>query len=288
MNLTRDNYYTPEADMDYMSCSQYEDFLSCEAMAMAKLQKRHRREPSKAFVVGNYFHTYFEGPEEHAQFCEENANEIYKKRGGGKYSDFEQADRMIAAAEADPMIKRLIDMPGENEKIMTGKLFDSYPWKIRVDKYIAEPAMIIDWKTVANIRETAYNIKMKQHASFIRNFNYVMRAAVYCEIEKQFIGKETDAAFLLVCLSKQDPVDKEIITVNHRQSLDMELEEIHENMARIMAVKNGIKRPKRCGRCEYCRATKEIHDFLPFYKLDPGDGDGREEEYDAYVTGPRE
>ena len=288
MELNRDNYYSREADWEYMSCSQYQGFLECEAAAMAKLEGRYTPPASKAFTVGNYFHTYFESEEAHRQFCAENAEEIYKKRGGGKYAEYEQADMMIATAMADPVIKNLVDMDGENEKIMTGELMGKYPWRIRTDKYIPKPAMIIDWKTVANIRETAYNIRLGQRASFVRNFDYVMRAAVYIDIEKRYIGKESDAAFLLVCLSKQDPVDKEIITVNHRQSLDIELEEIDERMPRIMAVKNGLKRARRCGQCTYCRGTKQITDFVPFYDLDPGEGGGREEEYDAYYTGPRE
>lgn len=30
MQLTSENYYSLEADREYMSCSQFEDFLSCE------------------------------------------------------------------------------------------------------------------------------------------------------------------------------------------------------------------------------------------------------------------
>ena len=37
MILTRDNYYTPEADWEYMSCSQYQGWCECEAKQLAKL-----------------------------------------------------------------------------------------------------------------------------------------------------------------------------------------------------------------------------------------------------------
>ena len=63
MLLTRDNYYTPEADQEYFSCSQYQSFCECEAKAMAKIEGRWQDEPTEALLVGNYFHTYFEGPE---------------------------------------------------------------------------------------------------------------------------------------------------------------------------------------------------------------------------------
>ena len=80
MDLTRDNYYTPEADWAYMSCSQYQGWCECEAKQMAKLQGRWVDEPKEAFLVGNYFHTHFEGPEAHEQFCQEHFEEIYKTK----------------------------------------------------------------------------------------------------------------------------------------------------------------------------------------------------------------
>ena len=36
--LTDANYYSREADMAYMSCSQFQGFAECEAKALAKLQ----------------------------------------------------------------------------------------------------------------------------------------------------------------------------------------------------------------------------------------------------------
>ena len=293
MILTRDNYYTPEADREYLSCSQYEEFLDCEARVMAKLQKRFVREDSEAFLVGNYFHTYFEGPEAHEEFCEAHFNDIYKtkttkSRGveiTGKKAPYAQADKMIEAAESDSAIKKLIDMPGENEMIMTGKLFGEYPWKIRLDKYIPDSRMIIDWKTVANIWETRYDPEAGKKVSFVEQFNYLMRAAVYCEIEKQHTGGKLDPSFLLVCISKQEPPDKEIISLNHRQRLDFELDKIYENIAHIHAVKTGKLKPKRCGHCEYCRQTKKLKGILEYYKLEPGNRDPRKDEYAEFLEG---
>lgn len=288
MQLTRDNYYTPEADREFLSCSQYEEFLDCEARAMAKLDKRFVREETEAFLVGNYFHTYFEGKEAHEEFCQAHFDQIFKtkttkSRGmeiTGKRAAYEQADRMIAAAEADPNIRQLIDMPGENEIIMQGKLFGKYPWKIRLDKYIHEPRTILDWKTVANIYETTWDPEAGGRVSFVERFHYLMRAAVYCEIEKEVTGNTTDPAFWLVCISKQDPPDKEIISLNHRQRLDLELDKIHEHIERIQNIKKGLIPPKRCGHCEYCRKTKKLP-LLPleFYKLEPGHRPPREEDY---------
>lgn len=288
MQLTRDNYYSREADWEFFSCSQYEEFLDCEARAMAKLDGRFEREESEAFLVGNYFHTYFEGKEAHEEFCRAHFDRIFKtkttkSRGTeitGKYAPYVQADKMIAAAEADSSIRQLIELPGDNEIIMHGKLFGKYPWKIRLDKYIHNPRTILDWKTVANIYETVWDSEAGERVSFVEKFHYLMRAAVYCEIEKQFTGNTTAPAFWLVCISKQDPPDKEIISLNHRQRLGLELEKIHEHIERIYNIKKGLIKPKRCGHCEYCRKTKKLPILpLEFHKLEPGRRPPRMEDY---------
>ena len=269
--LTTDNYYSDEANRDYLSCSQFEDFLTCEAAAVAKYEGRYTPEKSEAFIVGKYFHTDFEGPEAFGQFIAENEDKILQK-SGKKRAAFAKADEMIKAAEEDPFIKKLIDMPGENEKIMTGKLFGRYPWKIRLDKYIPEnPRLIIDWKTVADINETRWNDELHQKASFVENFRYLFRAAVYIEIEKEWTGKETDPAFWLVCISKQDPPDKAVIALNdqNRQRFDIELEKVRDKIFRIQNIKDGLTRPKRCGKCAYCRATKKIDSVMHYWELEP-------------------
>lgn len=66
--------------MAYMSCSQYQGFLECEAKQMAKLQGRFVEEPSEALIVGNYVHTYMEGKEPHEAFCKEHFDDIYKTK----------------------------------------------------------------------------------------------------------------------------------------------------------------------------------------------------------------
>ena len=291
MNLTAENYYTPEADREYMSCSQYQDFLSCEARALAKLQGRYIPEPSEALIVGNYFHTAMESEEAHMAFIKEHFSDIYKtkvdKNTGeliptGMYAPYVKADEMIAVCYSDPLIKSLIDMPGENEVIMTGELF-GVPWKIRLDKYMPDKRLIVDWKTTADINKTEYNPILGERESFVEALGYMMRAAVYTEIEKQYTGKETDANFVIVAISKQDPPDKAALLLNHRQRYDWELEQIEKNMMNIRRIKSGELKPRRCGMCDYCRKTKVLKKIIPYYVLNPKFREEREEELD-YVS----
>lgn len=289
MELTRENYYTPDADWEYMSCSQYQAWNECEARELAKLQGRWLDEEKEAFLVGNYFHTHFESPEAHEQFCNEHFDKIFKTKtikgkGGmpdqtvvtGKYAPYEQADKMIAVAEGDELIRSLLDIPGENEMIMHGQLF-GVPWRIRLDKYVASGRMIIDYKTVANIGELRWSNEMREKVTFIDAYGYMMRAAVYSEIEKQNAQSDKDPNFLIIAISKQDYPDKEVLMLNHRQRYDYELEKIKERLPMIQMIKEGRAKPKRCGFCDYCRATKKLYAIKPYYSLMP---DFREERED--------
>lgn len=310
--LTDDNYYSPEADKAFMSCSQYQGFCECEAKALAKLQGRWVDEPKEAFLVGNYFHSHFEGKEAHEKFCHDNFDSIYKTKEitvqratkttpaikqtviSGKYAPFETADKMIAAAEADETIKRFIDMPGENELFMIGDIF-GIPWRMKMDKYIRGRRLIIDYKTVANIWETSYNPAKGERETFVEAYGYIFRAAVYSLIECQnafqsdfetqyYKLREGDISlpsFMLICISKQDYPDKEIIYLNHKQAYLYELEKLKDKLFNIQMIKEGRKLPKRCGTCDYCRATKRITAIKSYYELKPEFRKEREDDYNA-------
>lgn len=288
MILDRDNYYTPEADAAYMSCSQYQAFCECEAKEMAILQGRWVPEEKEAFLVGNYFHTFFESQGAHAQFCCENSDKIYKKQTKAqaaagifeKYAPYAMADKMIDTALRDPVITNFLNMAGENEKILTGEIF-GVPWRIRMDKYCCDSRLIIDYKTVANIWETKWNDELRMRASFIDAYGYMFRAAVYSEIEKQAAGSEKDPQFIIIAISKQDPPDKEVLLLNHKQRYEYELEKVKEKLPQIMAVKEGRVRPTRCGVCDYCRATKTLEGVKPYYVLMPEFRERREVDYNA-------
>lgn len=288
MELTRENYYTREADWEYMSCSQYQAFLDCEAKEMAKLQGRWVDKPTEALLVGNYFHSKMESDAAHDEFCRENFDKIFKtkttkSRGTeivGKYAPFELADKMLNTAYSDPTIRRFIDMPGNVEEIMTGTLF-GMKWRIRMDKRIPDLRIIIDWKTSADIWKLSYNPETKERETFIEANGYMMRAAVYSEIEKQNTGKDTLPTFLIAAFTKQDPPGKGLYLLNHQDRYDYELEKIEKNIAQIMAVKSGTVLPRRCGKCDYCRAKAGALQIKPYYALKPENFEGYEYDYSA-------
>lgn len=289
--LTADNYYSREADIYFMSCSQYQSFLKCEAATIAKLRGIWTpEETSDALFQGQYFHSYFESPEAFDAFCKSGFDKIFKtketKARGmeivGKYAPFQRLDEMIKVVENDPLISKILAWPGENELPMVG-LVGGIPWRMKMDKYCASTRRIIDYKTSANLRELYYNVKTKERQTFIEEYGYMMRAAVYGEIERQTRKTEDFPSFIIISVSKQDPPDKDVILLDDPTRWEYELEEIAHRIPHIQRLKEGAENPRRCGQCEYCRATKQIRriksytDLMPDYWNDPDNV-----EYDDY------
>lgn len=92
--LSDANYYSNEADWQYMSTSQYKSFLKCEAAALAKLKGEWTpTSDPKALLVGNYVHSYFESQEVHEAFKEENKSKMFSSRKPyGLLKDFQIAE----------------------------------------------------------------------------------------------------------------------------------------------------------------------------------------------------
>ena len=154
MQLTSENYYSQEANKEYMSVSGYKDFagtygkMPCEFYGMEKLNGRWEDEKSTALLVGSYVDSYFEGSLE--QFKKENP-EIFTQKGELK-ANFKQAEEIIARIERDEYFMKF--MSGQKQVIMTGELFGA-KWKIKMDSYIPDVA-IVDLKVMASITDLKF------------------------------------------------------------------------------------------------------------------------------------
>ena len=149
MVLTAENYYSREANEEYMSVSQYKDFagtygkMACEFTAMEKLNERWEEPKSKALMVGSYVDSYFEGT---LDSFKANNPDLFKRDGGLK-AEYVKADEIIERIERDAYFMKY--MSGEKQVIMTGELFDA-KWKIKIDSYIPDVA-IVDLKVMSSI-----------------------------------------------------------------------------------------------------------------------------------------
>ena len=244
MILTNDNYYSPEANREYMSVSQYKDFRRCEAMALASLRGEWSRPKTTALLVGSYIDSWFEGTLDEFK---ENNPEIFKKttRYPTLKADFIQAEELIEFVQRDPMFMRY--MSGQKQVILTRELFGT-PWKIKMDSY--HPDKIVDLKVMRSMERV-------KGESFVEAWGYDLQMAIYAAIEGR------DLATYLAVVTKQDPPDKEIISIPRWRRVEL-LEEVEKHMPHILAVKSGRVPAQRCGVCEYCRATKMLSEPVDF------------------------
>ncbi|MCX7771632.1 MAG: PD-(D/E)XK nuclease-like domain-containing protein [Clostridia bacterium] len=267
--LTRDNYFSPCAEKDYVSCSQFLDFFGggllkgCEARAMAKIRGEWIEEQSTALLVGSYVHSWNEGPQERSRFIAEHP-EMFTKQGGLK-CEYKQADEMIAALENDEMCMFMLN--GQKEIIFTAELF-GLKWKVRFDNYLPEKKRSSDLKTTRSISDKDWICEggINKKVSFVEAYCYPLRAAVYCEVERLAMGRpEGDwIDFYLVAVSKEDPPDKAVISLKDPERYIKELSVIEECTPRLKLLKEGRLEPIRCEQCAYCRSTKQVSKVIHY------------------------
>lgn len=249
MKLNNDNYYSQKANQAYFSVSQVKDFLKCEAYAMAKLEGRWVEPPSTAMLIGSYVDSYFEGTLEDFKA---RTPEIFKKDGTLK-SDYVKAEKIIEKVTNDELFMSC--MSGQKQVIMTGELFGAQ-WKIKMDSYIPHET-IVDLKVVQKLRDVSYKKGWRQ--SFIEKWGYDLQLGIYQEIVRQNTGELLDC--IIAAVDKQDYPDLDCILIPNDQ-LEFQRNELEWKMQHIIDVKNYNVEPKRCGVCDYCRATKKLEKLI--------------------------
>ena len=252
MVLTAENYYSKEANKEYMSVSQYKDFagtygkMACEFSPIEKLEERWAQKKTTPLLVGSYVDSYFEGTLE--EFKKENP-EIFTQKGELK-ANYKQAERIIARMERDPLFMQY--MSGEKQVIMTGELFGA-EWKIKIDSFVRGIA-ITDLKVMASITKLEW-VKDIGYLDFVRYWGYDIQGAIYQEIVYQNTGERPP--FYIAAGTKEEEPNIEVIHVTQNY-LDEAKHMVEMNMPRILRVKNGEAEPDRCEMCDCCRHTKVL------------------------------
>ena len=205
MILTPENYYSPEANFEYMSVSQFKNFsgtygqVGCEARAMAKLRGEYQEEKTTALLVGSYVDSYFEGPESLERFKSENP-EIFTQKGELR-AEYKKADTIIQRIESDEYFMQC--MSGEKQVIMTAEIF-GIPWKIKIDSYLKD-IVITDLKIVESIKKMKW-VRDLGYLDFIRFWGYDTQGAIYQETVRQNTGKRLP--FYIAAASKEREIRK--------------------------------------------------------------------------------
>lgn len=247
--LNNSNYYSKDANENFFSVSQVKDFMKCEAYAMAKINGEWVEEPTTPMLIGSYVDSYFEGTLDEFK---ENHPEIFKKDGALK-ADYIKAEKIIKRVSDDELFMKC--MSGEKQVIMIGNIFGAN-WKIKMDSYIPHEA-IVDLKVIQKLRDVTYKNGWKQ--SFIEKWGYDLQLAVYREVVRQNTGEELPC--IIAAVDKQDYPDLDCILIPDEQ-LKFQLDQLRWQMPHIIEVKNYNEPAKRCGHCDYCRATKKLERLI--------------------------
>lgn len=245
MRLTESNYYSREADEEFLSVSQYKDFLRCEAAALARLRGEIPRMTSTAMLVGSYVDAALGGT---LDAFRADHPELFKRDGSLK-ADYAHADYIIERIKAQPLMVHYLS--GEVQRIFTGTI-GGVAWKCKIDSYLPGEA-IVDGKVMKDF-EPVYVIGSGR-LPWWEAWGYDKQGAVYQELVRQNTGERLP--FILSAATKEPEPDLALLQVDQTM-LDYELAQAEEAAPRIDAIKNGLLEPDRCGRCAYCRRTKTV------------------------------
>lgn len=251
MDLTNDNYYSPDANQEYLSASQFKDFIGsygkkgCEYCAFEKLAGKWEEEPSTAMLVGSYVDSYFEGTLD--DFKHQHPDIL--KRDGSLKADFVKADEIISRVQKDSLFMQY--MSGEKQVIMTGNIAGA-KWKIKMDSYVPDKC-IVDLKVMSGFKPLW--VRDVGYLDFVRYWGYDIQGAIYQDIVRQNTGKRLP--FYIAAVTKEKEPDIAIIHVSDN-FLDDAMSIVTQNTQRIVDIKNYDVVPDRCEICDCCKNTKVI------------------------------
>jgi hypothetical protein len=250
MILNNHNYHSIEANKQYMSISQFKEFMDCESRAIARLEGIYKPS-SNALVIGSYVHSAFESEEVFDKFNQENNHIIFNKKSQ-KYADFIKADEMIQTIKDDKLSMYALD--GEKEQIYTFRLFKT-DWKMRIDSINHAQLRFSDLKTTQDLHKRYWSNKYGTWVSFVDAWGYVMQMALYRKGLKELTGNKYEP--YIIAVTKESPPNKAVIEFDEL-ALESELEYIESNIEHVLKVKFKEIEPSSCGICEYCRSVKKL------------------------------
>ena len=274
MRLTNRNYYGEKANAEFMSVSQFKDFMRCEAMAMEKIKGGYETPKSQALFLGSFVDEMLTGTKKsQVKFIVENFenifqkssryikiperdrldfvrgefDELFKAENGKPYAEIVQALGTIERIKRQPLMME--HFKSKHQVIMTGEIA-GVPFKIKMDNY--KPGKFIsDGKYMSSLRSPNLFEPM------VKYWGYDIQGAVYQEIVYQNTGERLP--FFLDIATKEKPSHLAVAEIK-QYDLDEALETVKRKAPRFQAIKNGEIEPERCEEydCVFCTETAII------------------------------
>lgn len=276
IQLTKDNYFSVEAEKEYMGSTQFKSFVSafggCEAQAMAKLNRTkewleysEKKEENENFLIGQYLHAWNEGEKAMCKFRESHP-EMYTKQGT-LYAKFKYIHDVINVIEKDKLFMKALD--GKKEQIFTAELF-GMKWKIAIDSIQDDIEIFTDLKGMQDINKKHWDNNKREYVNFIQAYRYDIQMAIYAEIHRLSQKNENHYTPHIAAVEKKQIPDKEVFVFHNEEYSVADfvrdtLAEIEPYAERVRQVKYEGVEPERCEECDYCKFTKKLKD-VKFWK----------------------
>lgn len=255
MKLNSQNYFSKEADLEYISVSQYKSFRECQSKTMALLNSETDETTKESYLEGHLFETLIAGDID--LFFMQHP-EMVSSRGATKGELKANFKKVVNAANRIKEQKFIMDIVNKCEKqvIMTG-VINGIKVKCCADLLDKETGNIYDFKCMANFNET-WNKENKCYMPWYYYYGYVLQMAVYQEIARQNFGKVFETH--LIAATKEDEPDISALHFDN-ELLKLELDEFSNNIIYYDKIKKGLETPKSCNHCEFCKKNKIIINF---------------------------
>lgn len=255
MILNQDNYFSKEADIEYMSVSQFKLFNECEAKALATIQGQEDAISKDAFLEGQLFEELVAGD---AKLFMAQHPELISTRGATSGQLKSAYSKVLIAAEkfnSQQFFRNIIEKC-EKQTILTGEICD-IKVKCKLDLFDKKTNSIYDIKCMKDFKEN-WDKSEKCYKPWYYTYNYVLQLAVYREIVRQNFGEPEEIG--LIAATKEDIPDIDAKSFSS-DLLDLELEKFKNNIVRYNDIKQGKINPNYCGCCDYCKKIKNIKRF---------------------------
>lgn len=273
MILTSENYYSREANMAYLSVSQFKAFDRCEAAALAQLRGDYTPAASVAMLVGGYVDAWFAGE---LPLFQAQHPEIFK-RDGTLRNEYIKAQDIIARMEEDGLFSLL--MGGAKQVILTGEIA-GVPFKGKIDSLLDAAACreivrrypktravlgelprgaIVDLKVMRDLLPV-WSEEDHCKLPFVEAYGYDLQGGVYRALEGHGLP------FILAVGTKENEPDLAALSISDAD-LTAGLCQVEDRAPRYQAIKAGEIAPRRCERCDYCRATRVLTGITDYREL---------------------
>jgi len=260
LKLNHDNYFSIEANLEYMSASQIKAFETCEASALEEVKTGMESE-REAFKEGKFFEASICGRED--LFIMQNPDMV-SSRGttkGDLKANFKKVVGSIDEFKRHKIFMDIIDRC-QQQVIVTGiipctrnDMTIDIPFKGAIDFLDMETLDFYDSKCMKdfnNVWSQADNMKIKWYFAY----RYQYQCAIYRELILQTFGREAGKAHIMAT-TKEDIPDSTFFYFS-KEILDNAIEIIEYDAPKYQQIKQGQIEPTRCEKCEYCRRTRII------------------------------